>query len=507
MKKELLAIFLLQAAICTLLQTDIYVLYHWSRMEHSAEDYYDMPVDLLPSANFAGRPTSDISMLDGLWTMIVSSSSSSEDGADDDDDDDDERGTQPRPTPTQLEPPKTPQVTTMSPLGDGVRTRIATLSNNMGTMDRPQLRQKTQTAPPGGFSATTFPLPGPRRAISARLGYSNTVKRRQPNPCDGTRGTLPGRTKESDERLGPQKPLPARPAYDEEATCPRTTRPPSSFSEKARVQETLKQKQVGTLDTALAAYEFRRLSTSPGSMLGTPRELYAIPEQVATSNSLDSPRAAHSWRKSARPFSPKRRSVSPESTLSSVRVADTLEQEYNTGKMVGAAEQGRIYLAGTITLAQHPAELRRDSVATLDPFAFDPKLESPGRRMSDLVGLDGIVMFFEDFGVVAEPTEATLDKYWLREGCGPSEDIVEASPADAPNSRASSVEETEPRSVCMAHSARGSKFSFSSASSAASVPRPERRKRSRLRDLLSPGLPGSAFLKAPASWGQQTENA
>jgi hypothetical protein len=49
-------------------------------MDHPIEDYYDMPAELLPSANFAGRPTSDISMLDGLWTMIISSSSSSEDG-------------------------------------------------------------------------------------------------------------------------------------------------------------------------------------------------------------------------------------------------------------------------------------------------------------------------------------------------------------------------------------------------------------------------------------------
>jgi hypothetical protein len=55
-------------------------------MDHPIEDYYDMPAELLPSANFAGRPTSDISMLDGLWTMIISSSSSSEDGHDNDSD-------------------------------------------------------------------------------------------------------------------------------------------------------------------------------------------------------------------------------------------------------------------------------------------------------------------------------------------------------------------------------------------------------------------------------------
>ncbi|KAK1916998.1 hypothetical protein P3342_001580 [Pyrenophora teres f. teres] len=373
-------------------------------MEHAAEDYYDMPIELLPSANFAGRPMSDISMLDGLWTMIVSSSSE-EDGVDEE-----ELQIPSRPSQTQ-ESPKTHKVTIVPPIGDNV------------DMDRPRLRKKAQTAPPGGFDTTTTIAapPKPRRAISTRLGYSNTVKRRQPKPYSEIKGSLTARSIEIDMKLGPQKPLPALPAYDEEAISPRTTRPPGSFSSKARVQETLKRKQLGTLDTALADYDFRRVPTSPGSMLATPREL--------------------------------------------------------------------------------------DSVATLDPFAFDAKLESPGRRMSELVGLDGIAMFFDEFGVVAEVTEMTLDKYWLREGCGPTDDIVEDVAADARNSIVSNIEQTGPKGQKVACSDRGSKFSFSSASSAASVPPPEKRKRSRLRDLLSPGLPGSAFLKAPASWGQQTENA
>ncbi|KAI4957661.1 hypothetical protein J4E86_004800 [Alternaria arbusti] len=66
-------------------------------------------------------------------------------------------------------------------------------------------------------------------------------------------------------------------------------------------------------------------------------------------------------------------------------------------------------------LAEHPAKLRRDSVATLDPFTFDPKLDSTGRRTSDSAGLDSIVIFFEEFGVVAKVTEATFDQYWLRQ--------------------------------------------------------------------------------------------
>jgi hypothetical protein len=151
-------------------------------------------------------------------------------------------------------------------------------------------------------------------------------------------------------------------------------------------------------------------------------------------------------------------------------------------------------------LAQHPAQLRRDSVATLDPFSLDPKLESLRKRLSDVVGLDGLVMFFEDFDVVAEVTEATLDKYWLCETQNIHDlDDIDEEGLDARTVSASSMEGTTPKGPWVAQSPRESKFSFSSASSTASVP--AKRKRNRLRGLLSPGLPGAAFLKSPATWG------
>ncbi|RMZ66590.1 dipeptidyl aminopeptidase b [Pyrenophora seminiperda CCB06] len=433
-----------------------------------------MSTDLLPSANFAGRPTSDISMLDGLWTMVISSSSS-EHGADDDD----ERQTPPRPSQTQSESQKATVVSSL-------RSRMTTMSNNVDVSNRPRLRKKAYTVPPGGFDALALPPPEPRRAISMRLGYSSTIKRRQPKPYDEAKNFLTIGTTENDKGSGPHKPLLARPRSDEDAISPKTTRLPGSFSGKARVQETLKQKQLGTLNTGLVDYEFRRLPASAGSMLATPRELYAIPEQVATSSSLDSRGAARSWRKPAKSLTLKTRSISAESTRSNVLMADKLKQEHNTEE-VDAAEQGRIYLAGTITLAQHPAKLRRDSVATLDPFAFDPKLESPGRQISEVVGLDSIAMFFEEFGIVAEVTEATLDKYWLQEGWGPRDGIVEEWHTEVRKASVSSVEETGAAEGWVAHSARESTFSLSSASSTASVRPAEKRKRSRLKELLSPG--------------------
>jgi hypothetical protein len=161
-------------------------------------------------------------------------------------------------------------------------------------------------------------------------------------------------------------------------------------------------------------------------------------------------------------------------------------------------------------LAAHPAKLRRDSVATLDPFTFDLKLDSLGRRISDTVGLDGIVMFFEEFGVVGKVTEVTFDQYWLRESLIMSDDMDEGM-QDMATRKASvcSVEETGPICHGVAQSPpqeEGLKSKFSSASSTVSMHPPEKRKRSRLRGLLSPGLPGAAFLKSPATWGQQMES-
>jgi hypothetical protein len=186
-----------------------------------------------------------------------------------------------------------------------------------------------------------------------------------------------------------------------------------------------------------------------------------------------------------------------------------LKRKHHNGD-VDAAERRRVYLPGAIMLAEHRAKLRRDSVATLDPFTFDPKLDSPCRRISDTVGLDGIVMFFEDFGVVGKVTEVTFDQYWLRESLSMSDDMDEET-EDIAARKASvcSVEETGPMGPWVAQSppGEGLKSKFSSASSRISMHAREKRKRSRLRGLLPPGLPGAGFLKGPANWRQQMESS
>ncbi|KAH6848862.1 hypothetical protein B0T12DRAFT_485591 [Alternaria alternata] len=487
-------------------------------MEHAAEDYYDMPVEMLPSANFAGRPTSEIStsMLDGLWTMMFSSASNSEDEVEDDNDTTLQLRTPPRSPPShgQPESPETPTIRMASPpLKDNLRLWRRSFSNKVNVTDQPRLRKKSQTAPPGVFEALIAPALEPRRAISARLTYTKTIRRGKPRPCDRFANCLDIREASSNERLGPRKALPKPPCQGDEATILSEMRhDPGSLSDKARVQETLKQKQLRTLNTALADFESKKLPTSPSSMLSTPRECYAIPNQLATSETLGSPHSSRSWgRKSVKSVKTiiHQKTHSPSSARANVEGRRTLKRKHNYGD-VDAAERRRVYLPGAIMLAAHPAKLRRDSVATLDPFTFDPKLDSPGRRISDTAGLDGIVMFFEEFGVVGNVTEVTFDQYWLRESLIMSDDMDEGM-QDMATRKASvcSVEETGPICHGVAQSPpqeEGLKSKFSSASSTVSMHPPEKRKRSRLRGLLSPGLPGAAFLKSPATWGQQMES-
>lgn len=495
--------------------------HHCCNMAHSAEDYYDMPVEMLPSANFAGRPTSDISMsmYDGLWDLMFSPSScSSEDEAV-------EEGneaalqlrTLPRspPSPTQLESPVRPTIRVTSPtLRYEERRWRETWANDESMIDRPRLRKKSQTAPPGGFEAQATPPLEPRRAISVRLSYSNTIRRRRPKSDEGVADCLDTKKVSRDGRLGPRKALPKPPScQDNEATPHRTTRALGFFPEKSRGQETVKHKQLGTLNTlntALADFESKRLPTSPSSMLETPRECYATPpERLGTSETSGSPRSSRSWgRKSVRSVRPVAHTThSPSSARPNVEAHHTLKRKHQRGD-VDAAERRRVYLPGAIMLAEHPAKLRRDSVATLDPFTFDPKLDSPGRRTSDSAGLDSIVIFFEEFGVVAKVTEATFDQYWLRQSLKMS-DAMDEEMEDfvARKASVSSVREVGPMGPRVTRGPPGLKSSFSSASSVVSMHPPEKRKRSRLRGLLSPGLPGAAFLKSPAGRGQQMESS
>ena len=466
-------------------------------MAKKAADYYDLPSEWIPSPNFAGRPASEISemsLIDGLWTFIESSSTSSSD-------------TEDTPTPHVQSPTDTtkseliaserPRISVTAPIDDKTRVLARSLSDDVKIQGRPRLKMKAAAAPAGVVGQHSYTPQPPRRAVSARLGLSNTVKGRNPRQESvmtdslGIKKSLQEKTLEPRVQITPPPRPPRSPPPQNLSDRHRSLteqHPSGSFSEKARVKRTLDNKNVGRLKTGFVDFEIEGLLSRPTSMLSTPRALYAIPEK----GDLPSPRSIH------------RELVLDLSKTSVLSAKSIFYGRYSPGRIDPSEDVGQtIYVPGAIRLEEHPAQLRRDSVASLDPFA--KTLESKGKRLSDLVGLDGIALYFEELGVVGDETTDGLDKYWLDGADSMSDtlsEVLELRKLSLPT-----VEEPDPDSSSKASGAQSSKFSsFSSESSTSSRPQPEMpmRQRDRLRKLLSPALPGSAFLKTPANWGQHS---
>jgi hypothetical protein len=438
-------------------------------MEKAAE-YYDLPTEWIPSANFAGRPLSEISeanFMDAFSTLLHGDTSLSNTG--------DESVQQPHSPvhPLQLEPSAwiAPSITTTAPTDD---MWAKSLTRGDETAERPPMRRKAATTPPGGISPPKYKPQPPRRAISARMGSANMIKRHKqeesvvedPVPLDDGRGDLNVTTP---QQLAPPK----RPPTPDNDQLTQEAKQAGSFSQKARVRKTLRDKSIAQLKTDIVDFELRGWLSSPTSMMSTPRELYAIPEQTSEAN------LTHG-----------RQSETVDTTKS--RNAPTSVQSDDRG-WAGH----RVYLPGQIRLEEHPAKIRGDSLATLDPF--ERSTEPSEKRFSDIIGIEKITMYFEGLGVLEEVTSACLDRYWLDES-PPAPQAADARKPGAPG-----IEEqgaTGPQKSSASSSPPGSRFSFSSTSSTASSQPPletPMRQRDRLRRLLSPGLPGSAF-KISGNW-------
>ncbi|EMD94226.1 hypothetical protein COCC4DRAFT_58373 [Bipolaris maydis ATCC 48331] len=520
-------------------------------MPHVVEDYYDMPVELLPSANFAGRPTSDIDMLAGLWATAASYSnfSSSEDEADgnghDDNDRDDKASPQRRdgssvspPPPTETESrEERPSTTTITlpPTND-----IRVSSGVVRGLARARLRRKAHSTPYGNLASRASPLVEAVEAAGegrvggvGGLGYFDTIRRKHNNREKEGEQRRKKRVRSCDVEMSKRGMMGELLAQaDAQAQGSGAAISPSSakqsrtsLAQQTRVGPKRQGRQLAALDTDVAGYELSSrgciirggdtttaatVAGSPSSVLLTPQELYAIGKGHAASETLGSPQV---W--CARNDNPANIMVvtdkmcSPPSP-SNMRwgrngsITHTHTDTQHRRSSVDVAGGRIIYVPGTMMLAREPVKLRRDSVATaLDACTFDgTKLASEEKRYAELVGLEeDVVTFFEELGVVAEATEASLDRYWLCNGSCSSSVEQEGHDDKASLSSTASVGVGEAESD-KAQGSRASRFSFSSASSC-SAPvssHRHRRKRSRLIELLlSPGMPGAVFANAPAS--------
>lgn len=474
----------------------------------NAENYYDIPVEWIPSSNFANRPASEISemsMVDGVGTFVYLSGSSSSTST--------ETVNFSTPKARPQDAVESPTIGPITPLGptitvsgpseeDVSKSRVRSLSDDTRMLERPVMR-KAATAPPGALCLPEYKPQLPRRAISARP--------RRPK-CDGQTGPQQLRLvtspfvpkKAANETREPPRELPALPQPSEQAESDHAwkhVKMPGSFSQKARVRKTLDDKNLGLLKTDIGDDESDILS--PMSIIETPRELYAIPEKDMTSTKPYSPVSPHA-RDARRSIMSSLSGKTPPFRLSRRRLSKATHDDHINAMYLRGWRQ--VYLPGLVSLEQHPAKLRKDSVASLDPFAKE--VEPQGRRQSEVVILDSITAFFDEFACLDEATEWCLDRYWLDTNRAPS------PVTSARKFSMTSVEETplksfeKPRSGSILQPSAASRFSFSSASSSSSLPRSgtsgtPKRQRDKLKRLLSPAFPGTGWIKNQPDWGSR----
>jgi hypothetical protein len=475
-------------------------------MSNSTKDYYDIPAEWIPSSNFANRPMSeisDINLVDGLGTFVYSSDSSSSSEADSKAEDD-ATPSEPRDPAVELElesksksgvPPELEMAVTSRT--DAPQPRLRSLSNDVKMMDRPRLRRKAATAPPGTLSVPNYAPQPPRRAISAR---PRAFKGRDKQQASRVAVRLDfGKTRDDDLQKPREQIPPAAHLETRGDNCQtlKDAQLPGSFSQKARVRRTVDKKMMVRLKTDIVDFEPQGLLSSPMSMLNTPREMYATPEQHPASDepsNLCSPHAENARRSILSSLS----GISPTLHLGKTRQHKSMHDGHV--KISNLAGWQPIYVAGAICLEEHAPELRKDSVASLDPFTKAG--ESDDRRDCDLLVVDSITTFFDDLGVMDDTTEECLDRYWHDARLAPRQ----VASARISTMTITSIEAMPVTNVATPQRGRspqgqGSRFSFSSASSASSLAARSgtpMRQRDKLKRLLSPAFPGSGFRKTLA---------
>lgn len=472
-------------------------------MAGTAKDYYDIPPEWIPSSNFANRPASEISeitLIDGVGTFVYLSGSSSSST---------ETVSVSTPKPQDaVESPTLgiitspgPTITVSAPSEDDVsKARARSLSDDTRMLERPVMR-KAATAPPGTLSLPEYKPQLPRRAISARPRRPKRAGENGPQQLRLMTGPFAMKKAGNENRAGPQEQLHIPPqlakATDHKHAW-KDAKLPGSFSEKARVRKPLDGKNLGLLKTDIM--DDASGSLSPMSIIDTPRELYAIPEKhIIASAEMYSPSSPHA-KDARRSIMSSLSGKTPPLHLNKNRLSKAMINDHINAMYLKGWRQ--VYLPGPISLEQHPAKLRKDSVASLEPFAKE--VEPRGRRQSEMIILDSIAAFFDDFALTEEATEFCLDRYWLHTDRAPS--------SVAPDRKFSvtSVEETllkSPEKPRSGSTLQASRFSFSSASSSSSLPRSgtPKRQRDKLKRLLSPAFPGSGWIRNPVDWGQQAE--
>ncbi|KAF2253442.1 hypothetical protein BU26DRAFT_515797 [Trematosphaeria pertusa] len=384
-----------------------------SRAEGKEHVQYTISPEPVQPPALVGKRISEIDVTEGLRMFVI--------------DDDDELNPTPR--------PGSPAIVITHPAEPmTIRQRPRQLSSEPTATPRPKLMRNAATAPAGALALypSIKPQP-PRRAISARTarpGGGNGSRHRRsplivpPLPRLSQFGTAASRslisrrktTRKSVGKLGlkpknhvwrmsPQSNTKRFQLLSEVLHERR-----KSLSEKARVKETLKHKKMEMLKTTIVDFKSRDLPGTPSSMMATPREMYGEPETPTPTGPTPMEEIYSGSRRSLLPESPTRPKHFSMPLTPNIERRGTFKHSNSIPHMRGRRKT--VYVPGPIRLEEKMVVTpRRGSIATMEPF--DAGKEPKAKRFSDMVALDGIVMFFQSLGVVEETSEACLDRFWV----------------------------------------------------------------------------------------------
>jgi len=296
---------------------------------------------------------------------------------------------------------------------------------------RPRLRRNAATAPPGALHLYSGIEPQPpRRAISTRtprsLQSSPSRQKRSPvemppHPQFPPFGTSVSRslicrrksnkrpsTKTDTDTKHSTKRTPHQSTKKFQLLSEALSDRPVSFSDKVKVTEKLKTKKMKVLKTQFAGSPSKDLPGTPLSMVATPEELYG-PD--GSGRGLSPATAYQAEHMSFMWSEPTRRAKHFSLPLTpSAQRRDSFH--YNKFAPYEDPSQRTVYIPGPIELEENIAATpRKGSIASMS--AFEPGLEPSVKRFSDMVALDGVVMFFEDLGMWKPATEECLDRHWV----------------------------------------------------------------------------------------------
>lgn len=394
-------------------------------MESKAQDYYDIEVDLLPGANFAGRPVSEIYMLDCLWTHDSDSLSLPDecDGTSLT-----QRGSEApklvgnrQTLATGVEENKKLKVTTLFASYDASPSESTNMVNLARTVVQQQPSRQSQTTPSRPIDTQeAFTPVRPRKANSLKMGYSGTPRGRNPQSHV---------TKRHSATIGMQN----QPSY-------------SSFSQKTRIENALENKQMTMLDIPGTGNVTESPTDYRNSILQTPKHLYGF-VHLTTSASATSP-----------DLDQRRRALDvTQHGPSHAGQQGSEEPEYCGTRNAACVKEPRsMYLPGLLVAEKYHAHLRKVSDTRMGPLSTE--VDMAEGQLSDIANLDDMAVFFDDLVFIQESSEQCLDRYWLV-----NKELLKA-PSSERTYTADQVDEFDGKTAMP----QASGFSFSSASSTAS---------------------------------------